>query len=233
MADLRTSGAHLHELLVDIAEAHPGVPIDVIAHSQGGLVVRQALTAAAPGEELPVDHVITLASPHHGAPAARLAGTLGLSEGSSTLGPGVAAATAGGIDPGAASVAQMAEGSAFLADLQERALPDGIDLTSVAGAGDLVVPATSSTVGGATNALVDLGGPAAHSRLPGSPEAHREIALALGDMAPTCVPTATLAAGVATAALVTTGEHALGAAAPAAVLVDRVAGLLVDLAGAA
>ena len=233
MADLRTSGAHLQRLLVDIAEAHPGVPVDVIAHSQGGLVVREALTPAAPGEELPVDHVVTLASPHQGAPVAGLAGTLGLTSESSTLRSGVAAATGDGIDPGATSVAQMAEGSAFLTDLQERALPDRVRFTSVAGAGDLVVPAVSSTAVGATNALVDLVGAAAHSRLPGSPEAAREIALALADMAPTCVPTATLAAGVATAALVTTAEHALGGAAPATMLVDRVAALLLGLAGAA
>lgn len=233
MADMRTSGAHLQQLLVDIATAHPGVPVDVIAHSQGGLVVREALTTVAPGDALPVDHVVTLASPHHGAPAAGLAGTLGLSSASSTIGAGLAAATDGGVDPAAVSVAQMAEGSGFLVDLGQRALPDQVDFTSVAGAGDLVVPAVSSTAAGAMNALVDLGGPAAHSQLPGSPEAAREIALALADMAPTCVPTATLARGVATAALVSAAEHALGAAAPATVLVDRVAALLVELPGAA
>lgn len=233
MVDLRTSGAHLRRLLRDIASAHPGVPIDVIAHSQGGLVVREALTTLALGERLPVGHVVTLASPHHGAPAASLAGTLGISAASSTLGDGLAAATGGGVDPGAASVAQMAEGSAFLSDLGQRALPPSVAFTSVAGAGDLVVPALSSTAEGATNALVDLGGPTAHSHLPGSPVAGREIALALGGAPPTCVPVATLAIRVATAAVVTAAEHAVGATAPAVVLVDGVAGLLLGLPGAA
>ena len=68
--DLRTSAKRLRDLLVSIRLTHPGVPVDIIAHSQGGLVVRDAL--GEPGDEInptlpTIDHVITLASPHHGA----------------------------------------------------------------------------------------------------------------------------------------------------------------------
>ena len=240
MVDLRTSGAHLHRLLHDIAAAHPGVPVDVLAHSQGGLVVREAL-AGADDRGLPpptppptVDHVVTIASPHHGTPAATLAGTLGLTSQDSPLGGVVTSSTGGGVDPAAVSVTQMAQGSAYLDDLGRRPLPSSVAFTSIATAGDMVVPGLASTAEGATNALVDLGGPAAHSDLPGSPEAAREVALALGGLGPTCVPTSILAARVATAAVVATAELSFGgAAAPAAVLVDGVARLLLASAGAA
>ena len=240
MVDLRTSGAHLRRLLHDIAAAHPEVPVDVVAHSQGGLVVREALGATS-GEGSPpeagpltVDHVVTLASPHHGAPAATLAGTFGLTSGSSVLGGAVASSTGGDIDPSAPSVAQMAAGSSYLDGLARRPLSTALAFTSIGAAGDLVVPGLSSVADGATNALVGLGGPAAHGELPGSPEAAREMALALGGRGPTCVPTTALASRVATATVVATGELAVGGtAAPTAVLVDGVARLLLASTGQA
>ena len=42
---------------------------------------------------------------------------------------------------------------------------------------DLVVPAGRSHVDGATNTIVGTSGTTAHDRLPGSPEAQRELAL--------------------------------------------------------
>lgn len=237
MVDLRTSGAHLRRLLHDIARAHPDVPVDVLAHSQGGLVVREALAAplrhGSAARPLTVDHVVTIASPHHGTPAATVAGTLGLTSEDSVLGGAVTSSTGGGVDPRAASVGQMAEGSAYLDDLARRPLSTAIAFTSIAAAGDVVVPGLTSIAEGATNVLVGLGGPAAHGDLPGSPEAAREIALALQGAGPTCVPTATLAARVATASVVAIVERATGSAvAPSAVLVDGVARVLVAAAGA-
>src|SRR3546814_629456 len=41
--DLRTSGARLADLIEEVAELSPGTPIDLYAHSQGGLVTRLAL----------------------------------------------------------------------------------------------------------------------------------------------------------------------------------------------
>lgn len=232
MVDLRTSGARLHQLLADIGAAHPGVPVDLIAHSQGGLVVREALSSP-PDAVLPVRHVVTLGSPHHGAPAATLAGDLGMAVEGSPLGEGLASLTDGGFDPTATSVGQMAEGSGFLTRLGRRPLPGGVAFTSVAAAGDLVVPALSSTLDGATNTLVALAGPTAHGRLPGSPEAAREIALALGGAGPTCVATVAIVAGVASAAAVAAAEHGLGGSvAPAALVADAVAALLVAGVGA-
>ena len=233
MVDLRTSGARLRRLVADIGAAHPGVPVDVIAHSQGGLVVREALGAPAPGAPLPVGHVITLGTPHGGAPGASLALELGL-VGDSPLGAGLAELTGGGIDPRATSVEQMAEGSPYLARLARRPLPPTVAFTSIAAAGDVVVPATSSVVPEARNALVGLAGSTAHGRLPGSVEAAREVALALAGAGPTCATVAAHVAGVAIAAAVAAAEHGLGGAlAPTALAADGLAGVLLALAGVA
>ena len=61
--------ACLREYLQATAAAHPGVPIDVIAHSQGGLVAREALTNEYDGLDptLPqVSSLVTLATPPPG-----------------------------------------------------------------------------------------------------------------------------------------------------------------------
>lgn len=232
MVDLRSSGSRLRRLLADIGTAHPGVPVDLIAHSQGGLVAREALSRRVGGEPLPVGHVITLGTPHGGAPGASLALELGL-DGDSTLGAGLAGVTGGGVDPRATSVAQMAEGSAYLGRLARRPLPSSVVLTSIAAAGDVVVPATSSVAPGARNALVGLVGPTAHGRLPGSVEAAREVALALGGAGPTCATVAAHVAGVATAAAVAAVEHGVGGvAAPTVLVADGLAGVLLALVGA-
>src|SRR5439155_5580450 len=96
----------------------PGVPIDIIAHSQGGLVARSAL-----GDELdPFDPrtprigtLITLASPHRGADLATAAALLRHTKN----GPLIerAAGSVGrrrGVDPRAKSIHQMAETSDYL-----------------------------------------------------------------------------------------------------------------------
>jgi hypothetical protein len=184
--DLRTSATRFRELLVAIRLAHPGVAVDVIAHSQGGVVVRAAL--GAPGDagdpRLPeIEHVITLGTPHHGADLASANRALGSRPGGRA---GQVVLDQLGVPATSAAVAQLAERSDFVSDLQERALPPGARVASIAAAGDLVVPALQSALPGATNVVVPLTGASAHASLPGSEAAHRELALALGDRGPTC-----------------------------------------------
>lgn len=66
-ADLRDSGRRLRDLLERLARDHPGVPVDVVAHSQGGLVARAALADGLGPALPPLGAVVTLATPHHGA----------------------------------------------------------------------------------------------------------------------------------------------------------------------
>lgn len=186
--DLRESGRRLRRLLEDIRAAHPGVAIDVVAHSQGGVVARQALGEPGDGSDprIRVDHLITLGSPHHGTDLATA--TTGLA--TTTLGTitaiGVDVATEGRLDASSPAAAQLAETSAFVDDLEDRPLPPGTAVTSIAATGDLVVPALQSSLDGATNAVVDLVGPDAHTDLPGDERTTRELALALAGRPPTC-----------------------------------------------
>jgi hypothetical protein len=83
---------------------------------------------------------------------------------------------------------------------------------SIAARGDLVVAAGRSEVAGGTTAVVGLAGATAHDSLPGSAAAHREMALALAGMDPTCESFLDAMADAALADLVGWQEDALGAA---------------------
>jgi triacylglycerol lipase len=102
-----------------IAGAARGRAVDVVGHSMGGLVAAYLAKHLDPRAR--VRRVVTLGTPHRGTAlalsGARLFGKL------------------------AGSLAQMVPGSEFLADLDRTALPATTSLVSVAGLGDMVVPA--------------------------------------------------------------------------------------------
>jgi hypothetical protein len=203
VGDIAAAGARLRSMLHDVAARHPGVPIDLIAHSQGGLVVRSALGS---GRAPPVDHVVTLGTPHHGADMATTNQALAGSLPGQALQWVVGTATGGHTDPDSVAAGQLSERSRFIADLP--GLPSTVRATSVAAAGDLVVPALNSQLDGAANTIVPLRGVSAHDRLPGSPQAARELALALGGRRPTC---RNLLDDLFEAAAVSVGEDGIGA----------------------
>lgn len=184
--DLHQSGRRLRELLERMHAQDPGVPIDVIAHSQGGMVVRSALgSRAPPGAE----RVVTLGSPHHGADLATGVALLALSEnGERALEVGSVLARAGvvPIDPRSEAVAQLAETSDFVRELNRAPVPGGVAMTSIAARADVVVASPRSHLAGATNVVVSVPDVDDHFALPGSDVAHREMALALAGMGPTC-----------------------------------------------
>lgn len=183
------SALRLRETILDLAKRYPGVPIDVIAHSQGGLVSRAAL-ATSLGPALPVSTLVTLATPHDGASLAT-AGTLFRA---TSLGEAVldAAGEVGGIDPQSASVRDLSEGSDFVSWLRRQTIPAGIRFVSVAARNDVVVPSPDCYVAGADNITVTVGPPqemlSDHDALPKSPAATREVALAINGLPPTCEP---------------------------------------------
>ncbi len=200
--DLRVSGRRLRTLLDAIADQHPGVPVDVIAHSQGGVVARLALgpgeagLAAGPN---PVANLVTLGSPHHGADVATANALLGTTT-SGTLAQAVTDwASDGRVDGGSDAAGQLAETSTLVTELRNRPLPEGTRVTSVAASGDLTVAALNSSLEGATNVLVPLSGPSAHGDLPSSEVTLRELQLVLAGRGPTCRQLAddlALAAGI-------------------------------------
>lgn len=178
--DLRLSGGRLRALLLRLAREHPGVPIDVFAHSQGGLVTRVALTTAIPA----VDHVVLLGSPNGGADVAAVVAGLKSKPRALPILPAVHAARPLGLDILRPSDGQLRPRSPVLADLPER-IP-GAKVTSIGADTDWVVPALRTWLDGAHNVVVSVPGVNAHAVLPGSAAARTEVALAVHDLPPTC-----------------------------------------------
>jgi hypothetical protein len=215
--DIRDAAQQFRDLLERIRLQYPGVPVDIIAHSQGGLVVRTAL-----GEDLDhldprlpsVDHVITLGTPHQGADLADFNLSLGAGPIGLLAQGAVREGTDGGTDPWSPAAGQLSTRSTLMDQLDDRPAPQGAQLTSIAASGDLVVPVPRAVLDDADNVVVGLTGLHAHDRLPGSPEAEREMRLALAGQAPTCTSAVDIAVGSFIAAV----EHEVG-------LVTAVAGL--------
>jgi hypothetical protein len=187
--DLTVSAAQLDQLLQQVAAAEPGVPIDVVAHSQGGVIGRLALEQTRPPPPVEVQTLVTLGAPHHGT---NLATALADVRSDRDLQTALSAAYAAGtlpLDPDGASLAQLAEGSSLIDQMNARPLAPGVRLLSVGASNDLTVPAPRTLVDGAGAAtVVSLGGLHAHDDLPGSPAATREIGWAVRGLAPTCRP---------------------------------------------
>lgn len=116
--DLQEAADHVTSHIVDAADQYG--PVHIVAHSLGGLVVRDALTR--PGMTGTVNTVVTLGTPHQGSPLA--------------------------IDalhaiPVLASTAQdLTPGSAYLVDLDARSHSAGATWHAVTAGRDIVVPAS-------------------------------------------------------------------------------------------
>lgn len=213
--DLRESARLFRELLEEVAAANPGVPIDVVAHSQGGLVARQALSFEHDEHDRrlpPVANLVTLATPHRGTDLATAFEMLDYSMIGRAAQWAYSHLSEDDIDPNAQSLRQMSELSAFIRDLNRRELPDSIDVTSIASRGDLLVAAGKSHVDGARNVIVDVPGALGdHDALPGSSVAHREMALALGGAAAGCQSLAEMMTDTFVSEVISQAEDFVGA----------------------
>ena len=210
---IAASAGRLAATIRQLAAAHPDVPIDVVAHSQGGLVSRAALVI--PAEPLPVATFVTLGTPHGGASLAT-AGTLFRS---TNVGDAVLDAAGRldlGVDPQSTSVRQLSEGSDFVSWLGDRPLPQRTKVVSVAARTDVVVPSPDCRLTGATNIVVTVGGAlgafGAHDALPRSAAATREVALAVAGLPSTCESLADALTDVLVGDGIEVGEDAVAAA---------------------
>lgn len=208
--DLREQADGLRDLLMELRAANPGVPVDIVAHSQGGIVSRLALGNDGDrfDTRLPeVANLVMLGTPNHGSDLA-------------TANAFIETTTSGDafqemlefmpVTPelDAVSVAQLSEGSALMRELDEHPLPSGTRVTSIAAEGDLVVSPMNSSLEGATNVLLPLSGLHAHSDMLRTAEARREVGLALAGMGPTC---RSVTAGVLLGAATSWATDSLGA----------------------
>lgn len=130
-------------------------PVDLIGHSQGGVVIALFLQEVYAGHEdeyPPISNVVTFASPLQGTPTANL----GVSAHKSVL----SAPTGDALDSfnlGATALRQLCEGSPTIKALWRHPLPDHVRFLSVAGLGDLFVPSPSTYVPGGRNVVVQVG----------------------------------------------------------------------------
>ncbi|MFN2505546.1 MAG: esterase/lipase family protein, partial [Acidimicrobiales bacterium] len=215
--DLRTSARRLRALLEQAHRDHPGVPVDLIGHSQGGIVARTLLAyeydTADP--RLPrVATLVTVASPHQGADIATALAMASHTSSGELIEWGLSATGVSPVDLRGDSVRQLSETSRFLAKLNRRALPDGVRVTSIGTRGDLMVPAVHTRLAGASNVVVSVPGVLTeHGRLPGSESAHREVALAVAGLPPTCQTLTDMLVDAVVSDLISTAEDGAGAAA--------------------
>ncbi|HEY9558986.1 MAG TPA: hypothetical protein VIR58_19780, partial [Acidimicrobiales bacterium] len=213
--DLRTSGARLADLIEEVAELSPGTPIDLYAHSQGGLVTRLALVEleARHGERWlsRLGLVATLGTPHGGADLATAVYAVGSTRAGSLVLDGAQHVLGIPLDDDAPSSRQLAESSDVIQELADSPIPPTVRSVSIAARGDLVVPVPRTAAPGATEVVVPLIGPSAHDALPGSAEAGRELALALAGLPPTCQSLGSALADQLVGEGISLGEDALGA----------------------
>ena len=164
--DIEAAGRRLRDLLQRIARRHPGRDVDLVAHSQGGIVARAMLASAGGG--LPrVQHLVTLASPHAGTPAADLASATRVSPLGRVARAGwaVAARLLPIPPPGARSVEQLRTGSRLVETLAAEDVAFGTRVLTLAMAHDLVVPAGRASVAHETNTVLAPEGVWGHSSI--------------------------------------------------------------------
>ena len=188
--DLRVSGARLADLVESVAAAMPGVPIDLYAHSQGGVVARLALIELERRHGVDWLHrlglLATLGTPHGGADLATAVHAIGSTDSGGSALDTVATVSGAELDRGSPSVGQLGETSDVVAELAEHPVPEVVPAVSIAARGDVIVPVPRSVAPGMDEVVLPLSGWSAHSDLPGSPAATRELALALAGLPPGC-----------------------------------------------
>jgi peptidase M23-like protein/palmitoyl protein thioesterase len=191
--DLHVAAGRLEELLFAIGKRHPGSHVDLIAHSQGGIVARIYLqTAAESGRTgLPqVDHLVTFATPHKGAPGAEsIAGLDRATLTGSKVLDAVSWLTRHGIalpDPRSLAAQQLSGDSSLVRWLQTEDLPSGTRALALAIPDDVVVPVDRALYETETSAVVPPALGWAHGQIVSSPVARALAYSFLRDAAPAC-----------------------------------------------
>jgi triacylglycerol esterase/lipase EstA (alpha/beta hydrolase family) len=171
----------LRDQLRAMQRAAPGRAVDLIAHSQGGVVTLTFLLFFYdPADHTlpPLNTVITLASPLRGDPLASLAVLLMRTASGRHL---IAVALHNG-----QSIRDLAERSNIIDAIDSARLPGQIELTTIAAAADFIVPASSAHLPGSPAVDVNPHAPSPHTALLQDPHALRAIRAALEHRAMPC-----------------------------------------------
>jgi hypothetical protein len=158
--DLHEKARLLGEQIKAAARAQPGRHIDLVGHSQGGVVIDLFLMEVYRGHESehpPIDNVVTFASPHEGTPAASVGSGVARSRLSPIL-RAIPAVVVPDLGLGSESLAQLSMGSETMRALwSEGGPPRSIRFLSVVGSEDLVVPSSVGDVPGGNKIVVPVG----------------------------------------------------------------------------
>ena len=214
--DIELAARRLRAMLARVARVHPGAEVDLIAHSQGGIVGRTYLVEQArawdPGQPR-IEHFVTFASPHGGVPAAGETDQI-------RTGPLGSRVLASGLDLLAdrtdlvppvwkGSVPQMRTDSRLLASLDRQDVLFGTRVLTLGIANDLLVPAGRTRIPGKPGLTVPAQGMWGHSEVVDSRRALQIAHAFLGGAGVACAPELGLIeAAVPTA--VDKGQSAIG-----------------------
>lgn len=209
---IEESAALLAVQLREMQREQPGREVDLIAHSQGGVVVDVFLARfyhAGDRSFPPLGNVVTLSSPHEGAPLA----TVGQQVGASPLGK-AALDTLEDIaplpPPSSAAVRDLVEGSSVIREVQDRGVPEHFDYTTIGATEDLVVPATNISLPGATETVAAVNDANEHSAIVRAPDALKAVRSALEGRPPPCVGLLTALRTAVSPVLISRFEHTVG-----------------------
>lgn len=190
---IKVAAHRLLRQLHAMQQDEPGREVDLLAHSQGGVVVDWFLTHLYDPADLdlpPLGNVVTLSSPHRGAPVATTATRLDRSlVGGRVLEAAEAVADLPPAD--SAAVRDLAEGSPLMDHLWDHGVPDHLDFTTIGAPEDAVVPANRISVPGATETVQPVNSLNEHSAIVRDPNALRAVRAALEHRPPPCVDIAT------------------------------------------
>ncbi len=215
---IERAATRLRAQLRAMQREQPGREVDLIAHSQGGVVVDYFLTHeyhAADPTLPPLGTVVTLSSPHEGAPLA----TAGAKVRDTAVGRAALDAVEEASPlppPSSPAVRELAEGSPLISHLWDDGLPDHVDFTTIGAAEDAVVPADHIAVPGATEATVAVNDVNQHRAIVSDPDALRAVRAALEGRAPPCVGLATAIRSAVAPVVISRVEHTIGSGAAAA-----------------
>jgi hypothetical protein len=206
------SAALLAVQLRQMQREQPGREVDLIAHSQGGVVVDVFLARfyrAGDQSFPPLGNVVTLSSPHEGAPLATVGhqvratrlgrAALDVLEDVSSLPP-----------PSSPAVQDLAEGSSVIREVQARGVPDHFDVTTIGATEDLVVPATNISLPGATETVAAVNDVNEHSAIVRAPDALKAVRAALEGRPPPCVGILTALRSAVAPVVISRFEHTAG-----------------------
>ena len=157
--DLHEKARLLGEQIKGAAGAQPGRHIDLVGHSQGGVVIDLFLMEVYRGHESeypPIDNVVTFASPHEGTPAANVA----VAVHHSLIGPRIDQAVDATlqIPLGAPALVELAQDSTTMQHLwAEHGPPSRIRYLSIVGSLDPEVPSAVGDVPDRPKVVVPVG----------------------------------------------------------------------------